>query len=212
MTDALADRLRGGARAELLDRAASALGEGRVVAIPTDTVYGLAVLPGHDSATDRLFALKERPGSQSLPVLVSGIEQADRLAEGGLSPSARRIAERFWPGGVTLVVRRSGQVSWTLGGDETTVGVRCPADQFARALCERVGPLATTSANLHGDEPLKSAGEIRRAFGDRVALVVDGGYLHGPSSTVVDTTACEPRCVREGAVPFDEIIAVGDQT
>ena len=121
---------------------------------------------------------------------------------------ARRVAERFWPGAVTLVVRRRDGIDWLLGGDATTIGIRCPDDPVARALCERVGPLATTSANVHGEASLTTAEEIRARFGDRVAFVIDGGRLVGPPSTVVDMTGKWLRCLREGTVPLAELEAV----
>ncbi|MGD0321265.1 MAG: L-threonylcarbamoyladenylate synthase [Acidimicrobiales bacterium] len=191
-----------------LERAASALIAGQVVAIPTDTVYGLAVDPELPRATEALFALKGRSHSLGLPVLVSGIEQAEGLCSGGLHEMARRVAERFWPGAVTLVVRRRDGIDWLLGGDATTIGIRCPDDPVARALCERVGPLATTSANVHGEASLTTAEEIRARFGDRVAFVIDGGRLVGPPSTVVDMTGKWLRCLREGTVPLAELEAV----
>lgn len=196
---------------DVFERAAFALVAGEIVAIPTDTVYGLAVYPERRSATDALFALKGRPPSLELPVLVSGIEQAEGLAAGGLSDVARRVAVRFWPGAVTIVVPRKRDLSWTLGGDEGTIGMRCPANPLARALCERVGPIATTSANFHGEPPIRTAGEIRTRFGDRVAMVVDGGTLEGLPSTVVDLTASSPRCVREGEVAFVDIERIASE-
>jgi len=192
----------------LLERAAFALVAGEVVAIPTDTVYGLAADPERPLATEALFALKGRPASLQLPVLVSGTDEADGLASGGLPHVAKRVAERFWPGAVTIVVLRRPGLTWMLGGDGTTIGIRCPGDEFARALCARVGPLATTSANRHGEPPLSSVEEIAASFGEKVAVAVDGGRLEGPPSTVLDLTGRYPRCLREGAIAFAEIEAV----
>lgn len=195
----------------LLERAALALMGGQLVGIPTDTVYGLAAHPGREGSIEALLALKKRPPSVGLPVLVSGTEQADELAAGGLPEMAERVAKSFWPGAVTLVVRRRTGVEWALGGDATTIGMRCPAHSIALALCERVGPLATTSANLHGEAPIGTAEEIRTVFGDRVALVIDGGCLSGLASTVVDVTGEEVRCLREGAVLFSAILALFEE-
>ncbi len=192
----------------VLERAASALIAGQVVAIPTDTVYGLAVHPERPRGTEALFALKGRPLSLGLPVLVSGTEQAEGLVSGGLPEMARRVVERFWPGAVMLVVRRRAGIDWLLGGDATTIGIRCPDDPVARALCERVGPLAATSANVHGEAPFTTAEEIRARFGDEVALVIDGGRLAGRPSTVVDMTGEQLRCLREGTVSLAELEAV----
>jgi L-threonylcarbamoyladenylate synthase len=189
-----------------LERAAAVLAAGSIVAIPTDTVYGLAVDPRRPGATDALFAAKLRPATLELPVLVASIDQADRLAgPAGLSSMARRLVGRFWPGSLTIVVPRHGDVDWILGGDGRTIGLRCPADSFARRLCDTVGPLATTSANRHGEPPITSASELTEEFGDEVALIVDGGLCDGAPSTVIDVTGAELRCIRDGAVPWTEI-------
>jgi len=198
--------------ADALDGAVAALMAGAVVGIPTDTVYGLAVDPRHTEATDALFALKRRPATLELPVLVADVGQAEQLAAGGLPDLGRRLAEHFWPGPLTIVVERRGGLDWAIGGDGRTIGLRCPAHPVARTLCERVGPLATTSANRHGDPPLTRAADVVRGFGRDVAVVVDGGVCDGTPSTVVDVAGTAARCVREGAVPWTEVlgIAAGD--
>lgn len=196
-----------GVSSDELERAAMALLAGRIVCVPTDTVYGLAVDPSVRGATAAVFELKGRPHSLTLPVLVAGTEQADTLADGGLPGVARRVAERFWPGPVTVVVPRRREIDWDLGGDGATIGLRCPAHPIVRQLCARVGPLATTSANPHGEPPLSKAASIRERLGDGVALVVDGGTLSGPASTVVQVSDGGLRCLREGAVGFEELMA-----
>jgi L-threonylcarbamoyladenylate synthase len=193
--------------AETLEHAASALRAGEVVALPTDTVYGLAACPLAPGATRSLFDIKGRPTSLELPVLVASLEAAEELVQGAMSDAALRVAERFWPGAVTIVVPRRRDLDWDLGGDPSTIGLRCPAHQVVSWLCEEVGPLATTSANLHGRQVLTTSRELAAEFEGRVALVVDGGVLQGPSSTVVDLTSEAVRCLREGAVSFAEIEA-----
>lgn len=188
--------------------AAEALRAGRVVGIPTDTVYGLAADPARPGATTAIFLAKGRPAQLELPVLVADRAQAEALAgPDGLGPVARRLAERFWPGALTIVVRRAPGVDWDLGGAGTTVGLRCPAHDVARALCRAVGPLATTSANRHGSPPLATAGALVAEFGPELE-VVDGGRCDGDPSTVVDATAGPPVCLRQGAVPWDDVLAV----
>lgn len=192
----------------LLDRAVSALAAGQVVAIPTDTVYGLAVLPGVLGASSALFAAKGRPRHLELPVLVADEEQADQLAgPSGLPETARRLARAFWPGPLTLVVMRRPGLDWDLGGDVTTVGVRCPDHALARELCHRVGPLATTSANRHGEPPLATASAVRGEFGSAM-VVVDGGRCDGMPSTVVDLTADPVRCLRAGSIDWESVVEV----
>jgi L-threonylcarbamoyladenylate synthase len=190
-----------------LEQAVAALRAGGVVAIPTDTVYGLAVDPSVPGATDALFALKARPETLDLPVLVGTVDQAEGLAgPAGLPPVARRLARRFWPGALTIVVRRRRGLDWALGVHADTIGLRLPDHVLARALCDEVGALATTSANLHGGSPCTDADAVRRVFGSSV-VVVDGGRSAGAPSTVVDVIEVTPRCLREGSVPWAEVVA-----
>ena len=142
-----------------LREAAAALADGAVVAVPTDTVYGLAVDPAQPDAVERLFALKGRPADVPLPILVAGPEQVAQVA-GHLEVAAQALAERYWPGPLTLVVPRRPGFTVDLGGPAAarqTVGVRRPDHPVVVALCEMLGPLAVTSANLHGEEPATSA-------------------------------------------------------
>lgn len=186
--------------------AAAVLEAGGVVALPTDTVYGLAADPGVPGATDALFALKGRPETLELPVLVVDLAQAETFAE--ITAPARRLTEVFWPGALTIVVRRRAGIDWSLGGHGRTVGVRSPAHPIPRWLCTTVGPLATTSANRHGDPPLVDAPAVRRAFAGGLGLVVDGGRCDGAPSTVVDVTSTAARCLRHGALGWEEIEGV----
>jgi tRNA threonylcarbamoyl adenosine modification protein (Sua5/YciO/YrdC/YwlC family) len=189
---------------EALGVAAAALRAGEVVAIPTDTVYGLAVDPTRPGATEALFALKDRPEMLDLPVLVGTIDQAHALAgPDGLSPMARRLVQAFWPGALTIVVSRRPDLDWALGAHRDTIGLRLPDHATARALCDEVGALATTSANLHGDPPCTDAGAVRRVFGSKM-MVVDGGHCGGAPSTVVSVLDVL-HCLREGAVAWADV-------
>ena len=185
-----------------LGAALAALGAGEVIAIPTDTVYGVAALPKY---ADRLFAVKRRPERVDLPVLVADLAAADTIAV--VEGSARELAEEHWPGGLTLVVKRRPSFDADLGEHSDTVGVRAPAHEVALALLRVTGPLATTSANLHGQPPLTSAEAVRAVFdeGD-VAVVVDGGTCDGQPSTVLDCTVSPPRVLREGSIPGAHLI------
>jgi L-threonylcarbamoyladenylate synthase len=185
-----------------LDAAESMLAGGGVVAIPTDTVYGLAARLDRPQALAGIFAVKGRPPGLALPVLIGRWAQV-HLVAGKLPPSARQLAARFWPGALTVVVPARPEVGPLLGGDGETVGLRQPDHPFVLALCRRVGPLACTSANRHGEPPCATAVEVVQAFGaDQVPLVVDGGRCEGAPSTVVDCTASPPTCVRPGRVPW----------
>jgi tRNA threonylcarbamoyl adenosine modification protein (Sua5/YciO/YrdC/YwlC family) len=178
-----------------------------VVAIPTDTVYGLAVDPSQPGAVDRVFALKERPGEVALPVLVTGWGQVEMVA-GTLEGAAQGFADQYWPGPLTLVVPRRGRFRADLGGElaaSWTVGLRWPDHPVVQALCTAIGPLAVTSANRHAEPPATSAEDVIVAFtgDDRLSAVLDGGVCDGAPSTVVECRGPVSRCLREGAIRWD---------
>jgi L-threonylcarbamoyladenylate synthase len=187
-------------------QAVRALAQGQPVAIPTDTVYGLAVDPFRPGATDRIFAVKRRPRDVSLPVLVSGVEQALSMAT-AVPDLALELMAAYWPGPLTLVLPARPGLEADLGDDELTVGVRSPDHPVPQALCAASGPLATTSANVHGSPPLVTAEEVAEAFGDSVPVVLDGGICTGSPSTVVDCTGQELKLLREGRIPWAELVA-----
>jgi L-threonylcarbamoyladenylate synthase len=184
-----------------------ALAEGSVVGLPTDTVYGLAArLDGAPVA--RIFAAKGRPQGTALPVLVGDREQVGLVAA-SFPKRAWAIAERLWPGPLTVVVRARRRVGELVGGDGRTVGIRWPDHPLVEQLCLEAGPLAVTSANRHGEPPCTSASAVLAAFGaGDVPLVVDGGDCDGAPSTVVDCSGQRPVCLREGAVAWSEIEAL----
>ena len=192
--------------AEALKAAAEALRAGLAVALPTDTVYGLAADVSVPGATDRIFELKHRPHDVDLPVLVADADQALGLAT-AVPESAIALMTRFWPGAITLVIPRAPDLAADLGEDDATIGVRCPDHAVPRALCAIVGPLATTSANLHGEPTPETAGRVAEVFGDALAVVLDGGPCAGSASTVVDCTGVEPKLLREGRIAWDDVLA-----
>ena len=192
----------------VLEEAARCLKDGGLVAFPTDTLYGLAAVASQERAVKRLFEAKERRRDRPLPVLIASAADVDSVAV-EVSPVARRLMEAFWPGGLTLVLRRHpGFHSPALAGGDT-VAVRVPAHPVALELLRRVGePLTGTSANLSGRPGPRTAEEVRHQLGDRVDLVVDGGPCPGGvESTVVDCTVDPPRVLREGAVPAERVAA-----
>lgn len=190
---------------QALGQASAALRAGQVVGLPTDTIYGLAVDASQRAALGRLFDLKSRPDSVALPVLVADLEQARSLAVFG--STAEALVERWWPGALTLVLERRPGLGFDLGGDDATIGLRCPAHPVPLALARAVGPLATSSANLHGSEPLESAGAVSVELGSGVAVILDAGPCTGSPSTVVDCTGPEPGCLREGRIGWVELLA-----
>ncbi len=165
-----------------LAAAAAALRSGQPIVVPTDTVYGLAVIAGDPDALDRLFALKRRPRERSIAVLVADRDQAETLAV--FNESTTHAADTHWPGALTLVVDRHDHIDASVGRDDGTVGVRCPGHDFVRALAAEVGPLATTSANLSGQDTPELAIDAAEALDGDVIVVVDGGPCSGTASTV----------------------------
>lgn len=196
-----------GATREALDTAGRALAGGEAVVLPTDTVYGVGARPDLRSATERIFELKRRPRDLTLPVLVA--ETTDAAAVARLDERAVRLAERFWPGALTLVLpRSSASTGWDLGAHRDTVGVRVPAHPVAAALLARTGPLAVTSANVSGRETPTTCGGVREALGEAVAVYLCAGAALEPvPSTVVELVEEEPRILRAGALPVEELLA-----
>jgi L-threonylcarbamoyladenylate synthase len=192
----------------ILEEAARCLQDGGLVAFPTDTLYGLGAVASRERAVKRLFEAKERSADRPLPIFVASPADVDSLAT-EVSPAARRLMETFWPGGLTLVLRRRPRFHYPAlaGGD--TVAVRVPAHPVALELLCRVGePLTGTSANLSGRPGPRTAGEVRRQLGGRVDLIVDGGpCAGGVESTVVDCSVDPPQVLREGAVPPERVAA-----
>jgi tRNA threonylcarbamoyl adenosine modification protein (Sua5/YciO/YrdC/YwlC family) len=186
--------------------AVEALRGGDIIAVPTDTVYALAVDPWHSGAADRLFLVKGRPRSVELPVFVADIQQALRLAT-AVPASAMRLMEAFWPGALTIVLPRRAEVDADLGEEDATIGLRCPAHPVPLAICQAMGPFASTSANRHGEPPATTAvALVERPPG--IALVLDGGTCEGEPSTVIDSTGEVPRLLRAGRIDWERILAV----
>jgi L-threonylcarbamoyladenylate synthase len=192
--------------ATAIDLAVKALSGGDIIGVPTDTVYGLAADPFHTGASDRLFRLKGRPRSVELPVLVSSVEQALALCT-AVPVTARRLMTRYWPGPLTLVLPRRPELDADLGEDDATIGIRCPAHPVPLAICEQVGPIATTSANRHKEPSLTTAREVSESLGAELVLILDGGVCDGLPSTVVDCTGEVPKVLREGRLSPQEITA-----
>ncbi|MDE0130707.1 MAG: L-threonylcarbamoyladenylate synthase [bacterium] len=177
----------------LLDRARALLAEGKVVGVPTDTVYGLAT---HLSAQQELFAVKGRPPDKAIAVLVGSVADAMEMA---LFPRvARELADAHWPGPLTLVVSSKGS---TEEDGPTTVGLRMPDHPVALELLNLCGPLAVTSANRSGDSPAHSHVEARDVFGDRIELYLPGLCPGGVASTVIEALANrQPKVLRPGPI------------
>jgi len=190
-----------------LDLSVQHLKDGGVVAIPTDTLYGLAADVFNSAALDRVFIVKGRPKDLALPVLVNSWEQVGKVAKNA-PPQAQALAERFWPGGLTLVLEKAPGVPDRLTAGGPTVAVRMPDHPVPIRLINGLGgPITGTSANISGGPDLLTLAELTDQMADQVDQIVQlGPEPKGTASTVVDITFGEPKLLRQGAIPFDSIV------
>jgi L-threonylcarbamoyladenylate synthase len=196
------------ARTAGLEAAAAAIGRGELVLMPTDTVYGVAADPFTPDAVTRLLAAKNRGRNMPVPVLIAESSTLAGLVE-TVPSAAHRLAENFWPGGLTLVLEHAPSLAWDLGDAEGTVAVRLPDDDLARELLRRTGPLAVSSANRSGRPAATTAQDADAQLGEHAAVVLDGGpRAESAASTIVDCTGATPRVLRVGAIAPERLQAV----
>lgn len=188
-----------------LDLAAQTLREGHIVGFPTDTVYGVAVLAQDENAVQTLFAAKGRDFGVALPVMVAAIELVEQVARP--VPGFARLAARFWPGPLTIVLPKQPGLSALVTAGGETVGVRIPDHPLALDLLRLVGaPLAVTSANRSGQPPARVAAEVLAQLDGRIHTLVDGGPAPGGSaSTVLDLTTDPPQILRPGPIAAEAL-------
>ena len=198
---------------EDLDEAAAALADGRLVAFPTETVYGLGANALDADAVRRVFAAKGRPADNPLIVHLADAADLGRVVA-HITPLARELAARFWPGPLTLVLEAREEVPAVTTGGLRTVAVRVPDHPVARELIRRSGvPVAAPSANRSGRPSPTTAAHVLEDLGDVVDLVVDGGPCHhGVESTVVDARGDRPVVLREGSVTREQLGVAADRT
>lgn len=179
-----------------------------IVAVPTDTLYGLAANPFSADAVARIFAVKGRDLERALPLVAADAAQVAAHC-GPLSAMAARLVARFWPGPLTLLVAAPPGLPREVTGGTGKVGIRVPANSVARAICTMAGrPITATSANISGNPATASPDDVERALGDRIDLLIDTGPTRGGApSTIVDVTGPEPVLIRAGAIPWQDIIA-----
>jgi L-threonylcarbamoyladenylate synthase len=195
---------------ESLAGAAQALAAGAVVAFPTETVYGLGADAANAQAVGRVFALKQRPADHPLIVHVASADAAQAWAA-EMPPMGWRLAERFWPGPLTLILRRAPGVNTAVTGGQDTIGLRVPSHPVAQALLAafaRVGSgaIAAPSANRFGRLSATRAAHVVAEFGDAVPMVIDGGDSDvGIESTIVDVSAGRAVLLRPGAIGIDRL-------
>lgn len=181
------------------EAAIDAIDGGEIVGLPTDTVYGLAIDPSNETAVSSLYELKGRPAGKPIGLLAASLEQAETI--GVIEDAAGELAERFWPGALTLVVRpRVILPNWVSGEQARTVGIRVPDHETAIGFLGETGPLAVTSANLSGGPETYDDNGARAVLGDRVAVYIEGSCPGGVASTVVDATGTDLIVLREGAI------------
>jgi L-threonylcarbamoyladenylate synthase len=190
-----------------LAKALQHLKDGGVIAIPTDTLYGLAADVFNLAALDRVFQIKERSEDLALPVLVSGWQQVEMVAR-DIPAQAEALAERFWPGALTLVAMKAEKVSDLLTAGRPTVAIRMPGHPVPIWLAKSLGrPITGTSANITGGADPSSLEELTAQIGGRVDYIVTSGPApEGTASTIVDVSSDSLRLIREGAIPFNLVM------
>lgn len=184
-----------------LIEAARIFAVGGVIAFPTDTVYGLACDLFNEEAVDRIYHIKARPAYLPLIAMLAEAQEWPRVAS-SLPESARRFMALFWPGPLTIIVPARKDIPSLVLGSGETIGMRIPDHDIARELlCLAARPLATTSANLSGQQAACTAEEVEKQLGDAVDLILDAGPCPGgQASTVVDCTIEPPKILREGPI------------
>jgi L-threonylcarbamoyladenylate synthase len=196
--------VRDGFDAQALEAAAQALAAGELVALPTETVYGLGARADNDNAVERIFAAKGRPPDHPLIVHVAGLAEAQRFAT-GITGAALRLVQAFWPGPVTVIVPRAPGMATATAGGQDTIGLRCPSHPVARALLQRcaalgVAGVAAPSANRFGRISPTTAAHVADEFGPGL-LILDGGPCEvGIESTIVDCSRGWPALLRPGVL------------
>jgi L-threonylcarbamoyladenylate synthase len=187
-----------------INHAVDVLQHGGLVAFPTDTVYGLAAMPFKGEFVEGLFSAKGRSNAKAIAILIGAYEDLSRVVE-VFDDHATRLAHHFWPGPLTLILRKQAGLPEELSQDET-IGVRMPDHPIALALLRKIGPLAVTSANISGQENANTAEEVNRQLNGRVHLILDGGRTSGGvPSTVVNCSSSTLTLLREGPISMEAI-------
>ena len=193
---------------ELIDIVVKSLNAGNVVALPTDTFYGLAVDPVNLRAVERIYDIKTRARHKPLSLLIAEVEQAYELAR-TLDTAFDRLAEKFWPGPLTIVVKAGGKLPLRVTANTGNLALRVPEAAIPRAVVARLGlPITATSANLRGQPECSYASSVRDQLGDKIPLIVDGGPTpRTTATTIVDLSGGGNSwmILREGAIPTHEI-------
>ncbi len=190
--------------AQSIPLALEVLGAGGLVAFPTDTVYGVGALAFEANAIESIYVAKDRPVEKAISILLGGPDDLGKVT-GEVPPMAEKLATRFWPGPLTLIVPKNPNLPDVVSV-MPTVGVRVPDHPIARALLTATGPMAVSSANISGQDNPKTAEAVRRQLNGRIPLILDGGETPGGvPSTVVNCLGREPVILREGPVTMNDM-------
>src|SRR6266540_750103 len=194
---------------DAIPRALELLKTGGLVAFPTDTVYGVGTLAFDGKAVESIYAAKDRPVEKAIPVLIGDVNDLEKVGI-NIPDGAHKLATRFWPGPLTILVPKRVDLPESVSAT-STVGVRVPDHEVARALLRAVGPMAVTSANISGRPNPVTAQEVFEQLAGRIALIIDGGKRPGGvPSTLVDCTMSELKVLREGPISLEELISALD--
>ena len=189
-----------------LEEAITSLQHGGVIAFPTDTVYGIGASLDHPAALKRIYDLKGRSPDKPLPILVARVEMLDQLSP-DVDERLVELAEQFWPGALTIVLPAAKHLPAEVKAPDNTIGVRLPNHSIPLTIAERAGgAIATTSANVSGEQAAHSAKEIQDAFGNAVDVILDGGFApEQNSSTVIRVENGEIVVLREGVISAEDL-------
>lgn len=193
---------------DAIQQALEILKNGGLVAFPTDTVYGVGALVFDGNAVESIYTAKDRPVEKAIPVLIADESDLEKVGM-DIPPIAHRLASRFWPGPLTVLVPKKPTLPESVSATET-VGVRIPDHEVARALLRAAGPMAVTSANISGQPSPATAEEVFSQLNGRVPLIIDGGRTPGGvPSTLVDCTGENLKILREGPISLEDLLSVG---
>lgn len=180
--------------------------EGKVIAIKTDTVYGLICNAFDKRATDKIYEIKKRESKKSLSIFVKSIDEVKKYVQSdNLTGQVNRIMQKYWPGALTLIFKKKDESLNHITEKTSSIGIRIPDDEDLLYILENVGfPLAETSCNISGEKEYKNASEIREKMGEVIDLIVDGGEVtNNIPSTVLSVECNEPIILRVGALKLD---------
>jgi len=192
---------------DAIQQALDILRTGGLVAFPTDTVYGVGALAFDDKAVESIYAAKDRPIEKAIPVLIGDEGDLEKVGL-DIPDIAHRLASRFWPGPLTVLVPKKQTLPGSVSANET-VGVRIPYHEVARALLRAAGPMAVTSANISGQTSPSTAEEVFAQLHGRIPLIIDGGKTPGGlPSTLVDCSGEVIKILREGPISLEDLLSV----